>query len=738
VRTKRNASALWWASLGLVLAGVTVLYAAGLSPEPTGGDAGEIATAVARLGVIHPTGYPLYTLLGHAWIVGFAGRPFFALEAMNVALAVLALAAVAGAVRELVIVLRGPGPAQGAGIVAALALGTSSALFGQVRIVEVYTLSVALVAAVLYCLCRFERTREPAVLAWCGVPLGLSVAHHATLVFGLAAAGLYLLARLPRAFVACWPGHAGEPARRVLPAWLGCGSAGLALYATLPLANATTSAIGWGGIDDFASLLQHASGQLYLGYLAPDPAQVLSRAAALPAQALGVLTPIGAPLALLGAVGLALRAPALLAALLLQLALGTAHALSFAVGDYATYLLPGWVILTVLAGAGLGALLARLPAVLAVASLGVAGAGLFALALPRGAELAAATPSVAPYVSAVERVVPPGAVLLVARDDFVFPLWYAQHVEGRLRDVAVVNVFMLSIPWYRDGYLRTHHPASCDPLMAVRDPLCTSFGGRVRLSREDPSTWLALGDAIDRPEEGGPSERAVRRFEQEVRAHRIASAHVDERLVFERNVFTYSTEGRIGRRWDGPAFDRPSADFALVNRGEVNQLVRAQRVLGPDPCAHDRLAKLPLSEPGPAPRDASGPDWRASDRPVLVAASRVRPSVAGEPGRELEIEWFERFSFDPRRRDHRGRRLRHDVKVCLFGPDGARTDLQAIPSGDEPLTRLRWPAGALVRPGHYTAQACSAGELRGRAPGSSPCSAAVLEIEFDQPTTIPR
>src|SRR6059036_1597059 len=48
---------------------VFVIYALGACPTVYVGDSGELVTAVHLLGIPHPTGYPLYVLLGKLWTV---------------------------------------------------------------------------------------------------------------------------------------------------------------------------------------------------------------------------------------------------------------------------------------------------------------------------------------------------------------------------------------------------------------------------------------------------------------------------------------------------------------------------------------------------------------------------------------------------------------------------------------------------------------------------------------------
>ena len=47
---------------------VFFVYAAGACPTIFVGDSGELVTAVHVLGIPHPTGYPLYVLLGKAGV----------------------------------------------------------------------------------------------------------------------------------------------------------------------------------------------------------------------------------------------------------------------------------------------------------------------------------------------------------------------------------------------------------------------------------------------------------------------------------------------------------------------------------------------------------------------------------------------------------------------------------------------------------------------------------------------
>jgi len=58
--------------------------------------------------------------------------------------------------------------------------------------------------------------------------------------------------------------------------------------------------------------------------------------------------------------------------------------------------------------------------------------------------------------TALLETLPARAVLFVAGDNDSYPLWYAQQVEGRRRDVTVVTMPLLAAPWYVEELGRRH------------------------------------------------------------------------------------------------------------------------------------------------------------------------------------------------------------------------------------------------------------------------------------------
>jgi hypothetical protein len=113
-------------------------------------DSLEFPLVSFRLGIAHPTGYPLYTLLGKLFTLAVPH---------NAAWAVNFLSAVAGALTAALVylVIRQLAKRRLPALLGAIALGVSPVFWSQSVVAEVYTLNAAFVAAVLLLALRWAR-----------------------------------------------------------------------------------------------------------------------------------------------------------------------------------------------------------------------------------------------------------------------------------------------------------------------------------------------------------------------------------------------------------------------------------------------------------------------------------------------------------------------------------------------------------------------------------------------------
>ncbi|MBN1660812.1 MAG: DUF2723 domain-containing protein [Anaerolineae bacterium] len=190
--------------LGLAL-GALGLYRATLAPTLLGGDAGEFQFVPPLLGVAHPTGYPLYVLLGWVWThllpmgdVAFRMNLFSAVAAAAAVgffyLAALTFLRLAVAPRGATFSLPEP-PLLIHRSVAALAAATlavTPTLWSQAVMAEVYGLHILLGVLFCYLLLGWGQRQDPRALRLAALILGLGLAHHRTTVLLAPAAIVYV------------------------------------------------------------------------------------------------------------------------------------------------------------------------------------------------------------------------------------------------------------------------------------------------------------------------------------------------------------------------------------------------------------------------------------------------------------------------------------------------------------------------------------------------------------------
>ncbi|MDE1171568.1 MAG: DUF2723 domain-containing protein [Verrucomicrobium sp.] len=156
------------------------LYLFTLAPSVTLEDSGEYTTAAVTLGVCHPPGYPLWTLLTHTFVSLFPfGNVAWRVNLFSALFGALANAVVTGLVAHSTRwVLDGHTPGHKAkdeglpnwliplfaSVTAGLTLGFSDVMWSQSVITEVYSLNAFLLAVTL---CLFYRwMHEPAATKW--------------------------------------------------------------------------------------------------------------------------------------------------------------------------------------------------------------------------------------------------------------------------------------------------------------------------------------------------------------------------------------------------------------------------------------------------------------------------------------------------------------------------------------------------------------------------------------------
>jgi hypothetical protein len=249
-------------SLGpLVFAAALLVYLITLSPTVGYVDCGELSAVVTTLGVAHPSGYPLFTLLGRLFsLLPTSGEVVVRLNIM----AALFCAAAAFTFFHFLLALftaggRTESPGGGversvaAAAGAALLLAYSRTFWSQALSVEVYSLHVLLICLTLLLFVRAVQTGSSRLWNACAFVLGLSFSNHLTTVL-LVPGLLYwtVAARRERRTLF-------STLARAVPWFL----LGLTPYVVLPLRASCSPALSWGDVVSVDNLLRHISGWQY-------------------------------------------------------------------------------------------------------------------------------------------------------------------------------------------------------------------------------------------------------------------------------------------------------------------------------------------------------------------------------------------------------------------------------------------------------------------------------------------
>jgi hypothetical protein len=487
----------------LAIAGGVValaLYLHSLAPTITmangAGDSGELASTAYTLGIAHPTGYPLYTLLGFVITHLGGGEPAFSLNvfsavmgAVTVGLLLLlalhvAWRAVPAAPWQLAAVASG---------IAVLAFALSTNFWTEAVVTETRTLALALDTLILVLLV-VPRTLTGRHVLLAAVLYGLALSDHllslylapALIALAWPATGVRRLAfgarpnaevagqtagtAVPRPATARGPRLRGGQTRgTAVRRWLmlvGCCLAGLSCYAYLPVRAAAQPAANWGNPDTLGRFLWVVSGQEYryqMFGLSPAPADSAARIG----TALGLLwQQLNGATVLAALIGLAVllrRQVRLAAALLLTFVIDVVATSNYQADAARAYLVLGFLCVAVAAAVGWlavghGALRAldrfRVRGQVAVAL--VCLGGIVACGWPERSAAAAAGQAVAlSSTTAVRdagirvlRSLPRNAVIFAQGDAASVPLWYAQRGLRLRPDVTIVATALLTFSWY--------------------------------------------------------------------------------------------------------------------------------------------------------------------------------------------------------------------------------------------------------------------------------------------------
>ena len=218
---------------------VFLAYALGACWTIYVGDSGELATAVRVLGIPHPSGYPLYVLLGKVFTLlvpagSFAWR-----------LSLFSAAASAAACAILYRLARAMGLGSTAAVAGALTLAFSPSFWAEATVQRVYGLDALFVVLAALAAWRWTASRRPGFLVLAFFLCGLGASNHTFMAVEAAALGIFVVIVEPVMLLRL----------RVIALTAAAFAAGLLPYLYLPVRSRQNPLLDWGNPETPRALL---------------------------------------------------------------------------------------------------------------------------------------------------------------------------------------------------------------------------------------------------------------------------------------------------------------------------------------------------------------------------------------------------------------------------------------------------------------------------------------------------
>jgi len=417
-------------------------------------DSGDLLSCAYTLGIPHPTGYPLFVLLGRLFSLVMPGSVAFRITLLS-----LVAAALAPLFLFLTLVRILPGrDGLLAALAGALSLGFSLHYWSQAVVAEVYSLHLLFFSIVVFLVLSWADGGKTKYLLLASYVLGLSFANHMlsmlTLVFAVT--------------VVVWPKPGPRMSVKTLLSCAALFCLALTLYAYLPIRSARNPELDWGNPETWSQFKWVVTGaQYHFRLLATPFPEALSRLWP------GPFLAAGWPVLLLSLVGLVPdgKHNRLRASLLAVVVLDLIAVAVYEIPDPPAYFLPASFAFSIFAALGIKRVVAEIasrhgpgPGAGTWPGTFVAIALLLACVLPPAlgnARKVDASADLTPYVfgQATFGAVEPNALIVSEYDGRTFALWFFRETEFRETHAGSVVVFkyLLVWPWYVQN-LRKLHP----------------------------------------------------------------------------------------------------------------------------------------------------------------------------------------------------------------------------------------------------------------------------------------
>jgi hypothetical protein len=457
-------------SVWLVVPVVFVVYILTISPTVGLIDSGELAAGCYLLNILHPTGYPLYTMLGRLASLAPIGMVVNRVGALS------ALLGSCGVGLFLLLGLR-LGVSRTTAGASALLLGFSLPVWAVAVDVEVYSLTLVLVLLLWLAAESAGRGEPLLILAYLA---GLALTNHmsaASTVLGVVLAVILVYRR--------------ELVRRI-PVLVLLFLLGISPYVFLVLRARAGPLFAWGDPHNLERLYWHVTGRQYQVWMFSQSFGEVMHNAGRGAELLArSFVYVLVPVVFYGAVVLFRQRRSLAIGLAVSAVVAFAYAVNYSIPDIESYYLPCLVALAVFGVVGLDGLARRVGKLRHAAWL----AGILALLI--NFRVAGKQGDYVAYDYAMNTLASAGQNATVITDwwDVYSPVFYLQHVEHVRPDVCIIDKELVRRSWYFN-YLSRAYPwlveRSRPEIEGYRQYLDEFEQGRLKDPAEIQRRYIAL------------------------------------------------------------------------------------------------------------------------------------------------------------------------------------------------------------------------------------------------------
>lgn len=426
-----------------------------LTMEPTVGliDSGELSLACAEPGIAHPTGYPLYTIIGRLFVLLIPLEPIVAtnlFSAFSGAIACLAIFLILRLVLQKIIPNGINFKRDIVALITAISFGFSESLWSVSNRTEVYSLEMAMAFLAFYFVLKwlFYGNEEYILLSVYILGLAFGV-HMMTLLFAPAVL-MILIARR----------------KNLSPKIFFYGAIlfilGLSVYLYLPIRASQNPLSNFGDPSNLERFFRHISAWQYRVWMFSRPAgRLILTLKDFGFSALSNMTVLALPFMLIGFIWIFKKSKITFFSLFLIFFLDVLYALNYDIPDIEAYFLPAMSVLALAFGVGVAYLVSLLkwrnyilifsaiiPLALCAFNFRSMDRSDYRLAEETAKNLLVLSPQ--------------NAVVYVNNWDLYAPAVYLQRARGIRKDLTLLDFELMRRSWYLRQKIELLKPAKTE------------------------------------------------------------------------------------------------------------------------------------------------------------------------------------------------------------------------------------------------------------------------------------